>query len=180
MTDFRLLGPLEAVSNGEPVALPAGKPRALLARLLLDAGRVVAVDTLVESLWERPPASAFKVLQVYVSQLRKALGRAVIETHRPGYRVRAAREESDLGRFEALVESAREETDAARRADLLGRALSLWRGAPLAEFRQEPFARADRARRRPAYGERGTLSRGARALARTGARGCRVRAVGRA
>ena len=76
MIRYRLLGPLEA-----PAQLPGGKPRALLARFLLDAGRVVPVETLVESLWDEAPASAHKVLQVYVSQLRKALGPAQIETN---------------------------------------------------------------------------------------------------
>ena len=104
MTDFRLLGPLEVVDDaGAEVPLPAGKPRALLARLLLDAGRVVAVETLVEALWAEPvPPSAYKVLQVHVSQLRKALGAARIETRPPGYAVRATPEEVDLARFEAL------------------------------------------------------------------------------
>ena len=64
MNDFRLLGPLEvAGEDGGVVDLPVGKPRALLARLLLDAGRVVAVETLVEAIWPDPvPPSAYKVL----------------------------------------------------------------------------------------------------------------------
>src|SRR5204862_450287 len=75
MIRFRLLGPVEA-----PAKLPGGKPTALLARLLLEPGRVVPVDTLVDDLWRDPPASAHKVVQVYVSQLRKALGADAIET----------------------------------------------------------------------------------------------------
>src|SRR5205085_3178417 len=67
MTGLRLLGPLEL----DGVPLPGGKPRALLARLGLDAGRVVAADTLVAALWgEHPPPSAHKVLQAHVSALR--------------------------------------------------------------------------------------------------------------
>jgi DNA-binding SARP family transcriptional activator len=142
MTDFRVLGPLEAVGDGEPVALPAGKPRALLARLLLDAPRVVGVETLIDALWGTcPPASARKVLQVYVSQLRKALGRERIETRAPGYLLRASAEETDLGRFTQLAETARLESDPARRARLLHDALKLWRGPGLVEF-SEPFAGA--------------------------------------
>ena len=141
MTEYRLLGPLEAMDNDRPVSLPGGKPRALLACLLLDAGRVVSVETLVESLWgERRPASVHKVLQVYVSQLRKALGAGAIETRAPGYRLRAAPEDVDLTRFVALAEAAREAADPTRRSELLRQALSLWRGAALAEFRVEPFA----------------------------------------
>jgi DNA-binding SARP family transcriptional activator len=141
MIRLRLLGPLEAVVEGKPGALPGGKPKALLARLLLDAGRVVPVEVLVDSLWgERAPPSAQKVLQVYVSQLRKVLGAAQIETRAPGYLLRLDRDEHDLGRFEALAQAAREAGDLGRRVELLDEALSLWRGPPLAEFREEPFA----------------------------------------
>jgi DNA-binding SARP family transcriptional activator len=143
VTEFRLLGPLDVVDDaGADVPLPAGKPRAVLARLLLEAGRVVAVETLVEAIWADPvPPSAFKVLQVHVSQLRKALGADRIETRPPGYAVRAAPDEVDLLRFESLAEAVRDAPEAARRAELLGRALALWRGPALAEFRDEPFAR---------------------------------------
>ena len=98
MSELRLLGPLEF----DEVELPGGKPRALLARLGLDAGRVVAADALVEALWgERPPPSAHKVLQAHVSTLRKALGSNAIETRSPGYLLRAAR--TDLASFEKLA-----------------------------------------------------------------------------
>src|SRR5205823_5126723 len=104
---------------------------------------VVSVEALVDSLWgERAPPSAQKVIQVYISQLRKVLGAGQIETRAPGYLLRAERDEHDLGRFEALAESARDVGDPARRAKLLGEALSLWRGAPLAEFRDQAFAPA--------------------------------------
>jgi DNA-binding SARP family transcriptional activator len=140
MTEFRLLGPFEAIARGRPVELPVGKPRALLARLLLEADRVVPADALVEDLWgDDPPASARKMLHVYISQLRKALGAATIETRAPGYLLRIARDEYDLGRFELLTEAARNAEDAAARAHLLGEALSLWRGPALEEFRREPF-----------------------------------------
>ena len=140
MIEFRLLGPFEG-----SIEVPGGKPRALLARLLLDAGRVVAADSLVVALWgESPPPSAPKVLQAHVSALRKALGVDAIETRAPGYALRGAT--SDLARFETLTERARSEGDPARRAELLGEALDLWRGDPLAEFRREPFAAAAAAR----------------------------------
>jgi DNA-binding SARP family transcriptional activator len=140
MIEFRLLGPLEASEDGRRLELPAGKPRALLARLLLDAGRVVAADALVDGLWERPPPSAPKVLQVYVSQLRKAIGAERIETRAPGYRLRVAAEEHDVGRFEGLVSAARAAAEPGRTAELLREALGLWRGPALGEFRHEPFA----------------------------------------
>ena len=141
MTDFRLLGPLEVVEDGDVVPVPVGKPRALLARLLLASGRTVSAETLIDSLWGEPPASSQKLLHVYVSQLRKALGRDTIETRPPGYRVRVEDGRLDLVRFEALTEAANETSDPERRSELLGEALSVWRGPALAEFRTEPFAR---------------------------------------
>jgi DNA-binding SARP family transcriptional activator len=140
MTEYRLLGPLEAVVDGAVLALPGGKPRALLARLLLDAGRVVAADELVDALWgERPPESAPKLLQAHVSALRKALGADAVDTRAPGYVLHA---ETDLARFESLAESARGEADAGLRAEHCREALALWRGPALREFRREPFAAA--------------------------------------
>ncbi len=140
MIAFRLLGPFEG-----PVALPAGKPRAVLARLLLDAGRVVSTDTLIAALWdEPPPPSAPKVLQAHISALRKALGANSIQTRAPGYAILDAT--SDLARFEELTERARDEQDLTQRSRLLEEALALWRGEPLAEFKREPFARPAAAR----------------------------------
>jgi len=147
MTDFRLLGPLEVVEAGERAALPAGQPRALLARLLLDANRAVPADVLVDSIWgESPPASSRKVLQVYVSQLRKLLAADRIETQPASYALRVRPNELDLARFEELTTAAQTTPDPARRSSLLAAALSLWRGPPLADFGAEPFA-ASAARR---------------------------------
>jgi len=137
--EFLLLGPFEA-----PVAVPGGKPKALLARLLLDAGRPVSTESLVESLWDDPPASAGKLLQAHVSALRKTLGPDAIATEGGGYALRDAG--SDLARFEDMSGRAVEEKEPRHRAGLLREALKLWRGEPLAEFRREPFAAAAVAR----------------------------------
>ena len=73
--DVRLLGPVEASVDGRAVAVGAGKPRALLALLALHAGSTVSSERLIDGLWgERPPATAVKLVQLHVSQLRKALG----------------------------------------------------------------------------------------------------------
>jgi DNA-binding SARP family transcriptional activator len=138
MMDYALLGPLEARGDEGLVELPGGKPRALLALLLLEGGRAVPVESLLVGLWEKVPPSAHKVLQAHVSQLRKALGAEAIETRPPGYLLRPG--SLDLSRFEALAESARSVEDPARRAQLYREALALWRGPALAEFRREPFA----------------------------------------
>src|SRR5512133_2025834 len=72
--DFRLLGPLEVCDGARSVAVGGGKRRSLLALLLQHRNEVVSVDRLIDELWgERPPPTAAKGLQVYVSQLRKEL-----------------------------------------------------------------------------------------------------------
>ena len=134
--EFQILGSLQVHDEGQVVELGGGKPRALLAILLLSANRVVSSDVLIESLWgERPPGTANKALQVYVSQLRKALGRERIVTSSPGYALRVEPDELDLDRFERLVAAAE-----------YIEALALWRGAPLADFAYEPFAQSEIAR----------------------------------
>jgi len=128
--EFRLLGPLEAVVDGTPVQLAAAKPRALLALLLLNRNRVVSTEGLIDELWgDDPPAQATKTLQVYVSQLRKALGTERLLTRPPGYLLRVDEGELDLDRFEQLIQQARGQGPAEAR-DTLAQALALWRGAP--------------------------------------------------
>ena len=74
--EFRILGPLDVVDGERVVALAGAKHRALLAMLLLHANEVVSTERLIDALWEdEPPETAQKALQVYVSQLRKVLGR---------------------------------------------------------------------------------------------------------
>ena len=74
--DFRILGPFEVLSDGRPVPLGPGKERVLLAVLLLYRNERVSVDRLVDLLWdESPPESAPKMVQIYVSRLRRRLGR---------------------------------------------------------------------------------------------------------
>ena len=132
MIEFAILGPLEArEEEGEPVPLGGPKQRALLAMLLLEAGRVVSLDRLVEALWEGdPPATAVASLQNFVAQLRKALGPDAIETRPPGYLVRLGPEQLDLARVRSLVDAARA-SEPVRRGALLDDALALWRGEPL-------------------------------------------------
>ena len=143
--EFRILGSLEVREDGHQIPLGGSKQRAVLASLLLHANEVVSRDRLVDELWgAAPPATAATALQVYVSQLRKALGRDLILTQPPGYLVRVGDGELDLHRFEWLVTTARAE-EPAEAARLVRQALALWRGAPLAEL-GDSFARADRAR----------------------------------
>jgi hypothetical protein len=141
--EFRLLGPLEVVVDGRVVPLDAPKPRALLAILLLRANEPVSREILIEELWAgRPPSSATKVLQTYVSQLRRVLGGGVILTASSAYELRAEAGSLDLHRFEQLVASARAAAPAVA-SGMLREALAIWRGPPLAEFAYEPWARQE-------------------------------------
>ena len=146
MVAFRILGPLEALVDGRSVPLGGAKQRAVLALLLLEAGRVVPTDRLIDALWSgAPPPTANASLQNFVSQLRKVLGPETIETHPPGYRIQIDGEQLDLARVRRLVDEARA-SDPPRRARLLGEALAQWRGEPLAELAYESFAQTEIAR----------------------------------
>jgi ABC-type transport system substrate-binding protein/DNA-binding SARP family transcriptional activator len=141
---LQLLGPVEATIDGRPVPLGPKKQRGLLALLALHANETVSVDRLVDALWgDRPPASARKMVQLYVSQLRRVLAAdsAQIVTQGRGYELRIDPAAVDAASFERHVEEAAGvravPNEAARRA------LTLWQGAPLADVANEPFAAAE-------------------------------------
>jgi DNA-binding SARP family transcriptional activator len=148
--EFRILGPLEVSDEGGQVSLGGGKPRALLAVLLLHPNEVVSADRLIDELWgEDLPKRAAAALRVNVSRLRKALAQDVLATRAPGYVIRVEPEELDLHRFERLVDEGRSllardlPADASER---LRDALSLWRGPALADFAYASFAQTAIAR----------------------------------
>ena len=149
--EYWLLGTLEAVSDGSRIEIGPPKQRAVLAVLLLHAGEIVPTDRLIEQVWgEHPPRTAAHSVQLYVSDLRKALepvaGGAVIETRPPGYLLRVEPGCVDAGRFEELVaagDRAFGSGDVAGAAAVLAEALDLWRGSPLSEFAYEEFAQAE-------------------------------------
>jgi len=132
--DVRLLGPLEVHLGDGPAQLGPRKQRAVLAMLALEAGRTVSADRLAEGLWgDEPPPSAPKMVQLYVSHLRRVLdGDASIATRGRGYELQLPEGAVDTVRFERLLEESR------------GReALALWRGDALADVADEPFAAAE-------------------------------------
>ena len=146
-----MLGPLEVLREERPVALGARMERALLAVLVLEAGRVVPADRIVDLLWgEAPPPKAVPALHTKVAHLRRALqpdrapraGESVLETVAPGYRLARTALTLDADRFEALAARAAATDDPAGAAALAEQALALWRGPALGEFGGEPFARA--------------------------------------
>ncbi len=127
-----MLGPVEVWDDGRQIALPGPKPRALLALLLLHVDEVVSAGALIEALWgERPPDTAAKVVQTYISQLRKLVGAERIETRGAGYVIRATPDELDSLRSEQLVAAGRAALRNGRpeeASERLGDALRLWRG----------------------------------------------------
>src|SRR3954447_24566016 len=135
--DVQVLGAVEATVEGRSIRLGGGKPRALLAMLALDAGSTVSTERLIDGLWgEAPPARGNKLGQVYVSQLRRAVAAGgdgpVIAPRRHGYELRGGPDAVDTARFARLVA-----TGAPREA------LALWRGPPLDDVADEPFAGAE-------------------------------------
>ncbi len=118
--------------------------RALLAVLLLHRGEVVSTDRLIDALWgERASATAAKTVQVYVSNLRKALSDGLLVTRGHGYLLQIETGQLDSDRFEALVAEGRralQSGDGRAAGERLRDALALWRGPALAEFAYEPFA----------------------------------------
>ncbi|MGH8902551.1 MAG: AfsR/SARP family transcriptional regulator [Egibacteraceae bacterium] len=153
--EFRILGPLEVLLNGEPVDLGGIKPRTVLAMLLLRRGRVVSKDKLVDHLWGHdPPGTPQSTLQTYISHLRAALEpdrprRAdpqVLVTQPPGYLLRVTDDQLDATRFERLLQQGTADLRFGK-AELavtkLQEGLGLWRGSVLADFPDPAFARAE-------------------------------------
>ena len=150
MLEFRILGPLEVLDDDRPVRLGGPKQRAALAILLLNANRVVSVERLADDLYGgAPPVTAVTQVQRQVSDLRKTLGAATIETRSPGYVLHVEPGRLDLDRFERWTSEAGQalqRSDAQASSDLYRRALDLWRGAPLADVAYESFAQTAIAR----------------------------------
>jgi DNA-binding SARP family transcriptional activator len=137
---FHVLGPIEAhTSGGDLIGLPAGKPTAVLAMLLLNANRWVRVEQLISATWpdEDAPSSAVANLKTYIWQLRKVLPEAVdgprIASRPSAYRLRVDPGELDVDRAEGLATDARlalTDGHLAKAAELFAEALDLWRGEP--------------------------------------------------
>jgi predicted ATPase/DNA-binding SARP family transcriptional activator len=136
--EVRLLGPVQAVRLGCEIALGGPKKRAVLALLLLEAGRVVPAGRLMEELWRgSPPRGAAVTLRSYVSRLRAVLGPdAVLEGSGGGYVITVRSDDVDADRFERLVtagQAALEGGEVAAAAGRFAEALGLWRGRALAD-----------------------------------------------
>ncbi|HTJ36427.1 MAG TPA: BTAD domain-containing putative transcriptional regulator [Dactylosporangium sp.] len=152
-----VLGPLRTEVGGETVDAGGPRQRAVLARLVAAGGHVVPTDRFIDDLWQgEPPPKALAALQVYVSNLRRALepGRAprtpatVVVSVAPGYALRLPDEHVDAWRFEALLRRGTElaESDPRSADQLLRAALGVWAGPAYAEFVDESWAAPEAAR----------------------------------
>ena len=116
---FKILGPLEVLDGEQSVAVPGAKPRALLAALLLRPGQTVSAERLIDELWgDEPPETAQNTLQVYVSQLRRALGPDLVTRRSSGYSLAASRASSTSLASRTWSESARDTSFTRRRCEV--------------------------------------------------------------
>ncbi len=139
MLEVGVLGPLVLALDGVTVSLNRARERALLSILVVESGRTVSSDRMIEALWgDQLPSRPLAALQTAVSRVRRSIGALVIVTGSGGYAFDPSAASVDAERFERLVHSAhRAEPD--RALGLLDEALALWRGTPYSEFEYEDF-----------------------------------------
>jgi len=151
-----VLGPLEAWSDGTPLVLGPVRRQAVLAPLVLRADTRVSHEQLLDDVWDvRPPRSGHRVLPSHIYPLRKVLDlrgtahtESVIRSGKGWYCFAGSHARLDVTELDELAEAARRakasgEPGAA--AALYSRALTLFRGEPLAGL-PGPFAQAERER----------------------------------
>ncbi|MGH8870473.1 MAG: BTAD domain-containing putative transcriptional regulator [Acidimicrobiia bacterium] len=141
--EFRLLGPIEVILDGEPVQLGGRQRRTVLSILLVHAGESVSTERLIDELWgDSPPETARKTVQAHIAHLRRSLNvhKEVLAAADNGYTVRA--DSIDVRRLEEMLEAARSlrSEDPERSAGVLQDALDLFRGAPIAGLADDSFS----------------------------------------
>ncbi|MFF0340890.1 BTAD domain-containing putative transcriptional regulator [Kribbella sp. NPDC004875] len=137
--EIRLLGPVEVIRDGTPVARLTGRPRALLAVLALAAPEPIPVDAIGRRIWgDDPPENLRPSVQSLVFRLRRLLDPdAAIEHVGGGYALRIAPEQVDTSRFAQLTAAAARAAEPAEQRELLSAALALWRGEPFGGVESE-------------------------------------------
>ena len=144
--EFRILGPLQVVEDGEPLDVGPRKQRVLLALLAVNANRVVTTDRILEELWGEEAEGKENALWVYISRLRAALGGSdVLVTGDHGYSLVVDEESIDVRLFEKTVAEGRSviKDDPTAASELLSEGLGMWRGPVLQEFGYAEFAQAE-------------------------------------
>ncbi|MQM27901.1 AfsR/SARP family transcriptional regulator [Glycomyces albidus] len=138
---FRVLGPLQAESDGRRLRLGGPRQRAVLAALLSSPGKALSRSRLIELVWDEPTPSAEANLRSFIWKLRNVLAEAGDDgpriLHDQGFRLRVEPGELDLWDFDHRVELARRARGEGRTADAaaaFGRALELVRGEPFQDI----------------------------------------------
>ncbi|WP_336111705.1 AfsR/SARP family transcriptional regulator [Streptomyces sp. PTD9-10] len=138
---FEVLGPVTVTSQGRSLPIGGARQRTVLALLLLNSGRIVPVDTLVDAVWnDHPPATARTQIAIVIAALRKTFksqGAAedTIVTAHPGYVLRPDGHSVDMLEFTRLVKTAETAVQQGRLPEAAGsyaQALALWRGPAFA------------------------------------------------
>ncbi len=141
--EYRVLGPLEVLdASGRKLRLGGAMQQSVLAALLLHPGQTVALDRLVDELWDEPPETAARTVQAYISRLRHELPKGAIESQPGGYRLVLDRDNLDLETFGRQAEEGHRALAGGQREEagrLLRSALALWRGPALAGLTSEPL-----------------------------------------
>jgi DNA-binding SARP family transcriptional activator len=144
---FQILGPL-VVGNGESdIELSRRSHRRLLEILVIEAGRPMRIETLIDRFWgEKAPATARAALHTHVSAIRKLLGRAMISTDDDAYQLAVADENIDVAIFRKRAADARRAASERQWSSVMEHAegaLDLWRGTPYQELTDDEFSRAE-------------------------------------
>lgn len=141
VAEFRLLGPIEVWDAGRLIDAGQPRQRCVLAALLVDAGRLVTWETLIDRVWgEDPPAAARNALYAHITRIRQLLrqadtagGGARLERRPGGYLLAVDPDRVDLHRFRRIIDQVRGGGSSDQeRVKRLREALALWRGEPLA------------------------------------------------
>ncbi|MEU7019316.1 BTAD domain-containing putative transcriptional regulator [Streptomyces sp. NPDC046203] len=128
---------MDVVGPGGPALITAERQRIVLAVLLLEHGRIVPMDRLIDAVWgEAPPPTARAQIQICVSMVRASMAKVglpdVIQTRSPGYLADVGEGELDLHVFERAAATGRTAAEAGRfdeAAAAFETALGLWRGS---------------------------------------------------
>jgi DNA-binding SARP family transcriptional activator/tetratricopeptide (TPR) repeat protein len=137
--EFRILGPLDAYDGGKQVKLGGPRQQIALAMMLLEPGKVIPLNRLIDAMWDGdPPATARAQVQICISNLRRTMaavgGPDLIDTHSHGYLIRLDDSTLDLREFEGAAAAGRRSLaagDPAGAAAQFRGALSMWRGPAL-------------------------------------------------
>jgi DNA-binding SARP family transcriptional activator/tetratricopeptide (TPR) repeat protein len=134
--EFGVLGAVEARIDGRPIDVGHARQRCVLGVLLVEAGRPIPADQLIDRVWgEDVPQRVASALYSYMSRLRRAVAAAPgagIRRESGGYLLTVDPEAVDLYRFRGLIAQARAAESDHPAADLFVRGLDLWRGEPFA------------------------------------------------